>query len=320
MVILEWGFRGNAPNNMIIIHNFEEAARVRSVNRLALGFFDGLHLGHTSVILPLDVQNPHESAVLTFQTHPIDVVNPRQAPPLITGTPHKLKILQDWHIGAVLLLPFDSVRAEESAEDFLKELTPCFPGLKQISVGEDFRFGHQRKGDIVLLEQWARARAIELHVLPRLKMYGENLSSTLIRQYIQDGNLHKASEMLGRPFALYGEVIHSNQFGRQLGFPTANLHTLDQCIPPYGVYAGMVVFNDGSQHKAAVNIGCHPTVSHGTSQMNIEAFILDFEGDLYGQYIHIVPKQKLREERKFPSIQALQDAIQHDVETTAMIL
>ncbi|MFZ5806197.1 MAG: bifunctional riboflavin kinase/FAD synthetase [Verrucomicrobiota bacterium] len=300
---------------MIIIHSFEEAKGVRSVNRLALGFFDGLHLGHASVILPLDMQNPHESAVLTFQTHPIDVVNPKQAPPLITGIPHKLKILRDWQIGAVMLLPFDSARAKESAEDFLKELQPCFPGLKQISVGEDFRFGHKRKGDVALLEKWAHARGIELHVIPRLKMYAENVSSTAIRKNIREGNLHKASEMLGRPFSLYGEVIHGDGFGHRLGYPTANIHTLDQCLPSTGVYAGSVIFDTSTTlHKAAVNIGDRPTIAHGTHQTNIEAHILDFDGDLYGQNIHIVPQQKLRDEQKFPSIQALQDAIQRDVQ------
>lgn len=301
---------------MMVIHSFEEAAKVRSVRRLALGFFDGLHLGHASVILPLDVQNPHESAVLTFQTHPIDVVNPSQAPPLITGIPHKLKILQNWKIGTVLMLPFDSTRANESAEDFLKELEPCFPGLQYIGVGEDFRFGHNRKGDIDLLEHWAVSRNIKLQVSPRLELKGENISSSIIRRKIQNGKLHNASEMLGRSFSLYGEVIHGNQFGRELGFPTANIHTLDQCIPDFGVYAGNVILDDGAQHKAAVNIGSHPTVAHGSIMVNIEAHILDFDADIYGKCIHIVPIQKLRDEQKFSSIQALKAAIKQDVEKT----
>ncbi|MFH1066573.1 MAG: bifunctional riboflavin kinase/FAD synthetase [bacterium] len=295
---------------MMLLQSLQEAQQADFVRHLALGFFDGLHIGHATLIRAWE--DAASNAVLTFQPHPLSIVAPEQKPPLITALPHKLKILEGWKIGAVLLFPFDQRQAQQPAEEFLQNLP--FPRLQSVSVGEDFRFGWQRQGGAPLLTAWAASRGISLRVIPRVKRGNEPISSRRIRRCIQNGELAEASAMLGRPFSLYGEVVTCGQLGRKLGFPTVNLRTLDECWPPTGVYAGATILEDGTEWPSAINIGWRPTVDEQTTEQRIESHLLNFSGDLYGQLVHIVPKQKIRAEEKFASLDALRSAIQADVE------
>lgn len=297
---------------MILLHSLEEARKAGFVRHLALGFFDGLHVGHATLIR--EWKDNASNAVLTFQAHPLSIVAPDQKPQLITALPHKLKILEEWQIGAVLLFPFTQQQAHQSAEDFLKSLP--LPNLESVSVGEDFRFGWQRQGDAALLQKWTSERGITLRVISRVKHGDESISSRRIRQCIRAGNLAEASTMLGRPFSLYGEVVTCGQLGRELGFPTVNLRTLDECWPPTGVYAGSTILADGTEWPSAINIGWRPTVDVKATEQRIESHLLDFSGDLYGQQVYVVPKQKIRDEEKFASLEDLCSAIHADVKRT----
>lgn len=299
---------------MKILHSFSEAKKEAEIRQLALGFFDGLHIGHAAVILPKKgVKNSKECGLLTFQSHPFSVVNPAKHPLLITGLPHKLKILEQWKLGAVLLLSFGLEQARQSAEKFLEDFGRGFPNIEWINIGEDFRFGHQRKGDSEMLKKWAAPRDIQVHVVKRLKQKGANISSSAIREKILKGDLDGAAKMLGRPFSLYGKVVEGDRKGRALGFPTANLGTKDECIPSAGVYAGATLLPDGSKHRSVVNIGFRPTVASQRQKLSIETHLLDFSGNLYGEEIEIFILKKLREEKKFDSEEELRDAIQKDI-------
>lgn len=299
---------------MMVFHTLEEASGAHFIRQFALGFFDGLHRGHQSVIFPKEsIQNPQQCGLLTFHPHPVSIINPSCTPPLVTGQPHKLKILEEWGLGAVIVLKFDLQRSHQPTEEFLKELRKHLPHVQRFSVGFNFRFGHGRKGNSALLKQWAKTNGLKLHIKKRVHYKKHGISSSKIREKIQNGALREASEMLGRPFSLYGEVVEGLHLGRRMGFPTANLQTCDECLPPPGVYAGTTRLADGSEHKSAINMGWRPSVSSSEPEYVVESHLLDFNGDLYGQHIHIIPQQKLRPEEKFNSLEKLKAAIAQDI-------
>ena len=297
---------------MTVLDSLASAPSGKSIRHLALGFFDGLHLGHRRVIL--GGEKPHDparTAVLTFRDHPLSVLHPEKHPALITGLPHKLRILERWQIGSVVALPFDATRSRQDPKDFLRELAAVFPSLQTVSVGPNWRFGKNRSGDVALLGRWCEERKILLDNPEPVLFAGERISSSRIRASITAGQLADSAEMLGRPFTLFGTVGTGAGRGAGLGFATANLKTQDECLPPDGVYAGRAYLKDRKNFPAAINLGAQPTF--GGRDRHLEAHLIGFTGTLSGQNMDLEFSKFLRPIQKFDSAQALTAQIQKDV-------
>ena len=283
-----------------------------TIRHLALGFFDGLHLGHRRVILGGEKPHaPAHTAVLTFRDHPLSVLHPEKHPLLIPGLPHKLRILERWQIGLTVALPFDAGRSRQEPGDFLGELASAFPSLQTVSVGPSWRFGKNRSGDVALLTRWCVARKILLDNPEPVLFGGERISSSRIRAAIAAGQLGDTAEMLGRPFTLFGTVGKGAGRGTGLGFATANLVTEDECLPPEGVYAGHAHLVGGKTFPAAINLGPQPTF--GCEERHPEAHLIGFSGELSGQEMDLEFARFLRPTQKFESPQALAAQIRMDI-------
>lgn len=284
----------------------------KTIRHLALGFFDGLHLGHRRVILGGEKQRAAtNTAVLTFRDHPLSVLHPEKHPALITGLPHKLRILERWQIGMTVTLPFDASRSRQEPPDFLKELASAFPSLQTLSVGPNWRFGRNRSGDVNLLSRWCVEKKILLDNPAPVLFGGERISSSRIRAAIISGQLAETAQMLGRPFTLFGTVGPGAGRGTGLGFATANLQTEDECLPPEGVYAGRALLTDGKTFPAAINLGPQPTF--GGQERHLEAHLMGFAGNLSGQKLDLEFSKFLRPTKKFTSPRELAIQIEKDV-------
>ena len=273
--------------------------------RVAVGVFDGVHLGHRRVIEGCDT-------VLTFDPHPTAVVAPQAAPRLLTTLERKAELAGDLGVEELVVIPFDSAFAAQSAEDFITYVVVERLGAQFVSVGENFRFGHRAKGDPGLLRADER---FDTRVVELLEIDGEIVSSSHIRGLIAGGAVRYAGELLGAPFMVSGEVAHGDKRGRELGFPTANLvPPAGYVMPAHGVYAARA-----NGVAAAVNIGVRPQFQTGRGEL-IEAFLIDWDGDLYGQDLRVEFLERLRGERRFPSIDDLIGQMTQDVERTRGIL
>ncbi len=279
-----------------------ESAGRRSV---AVGTFDGVHLGHREVIRGSD-------SVLTFEPHPVSVVAPQHMPKLLTTIERKAELIASLGVQELIVIPFDTAFAMRSANAFIDDVLVGALGAEQVSVGENFRFGHLAQGDARLLAADGRFTTV---VHPLLEVDGEIVSSSHIRALVLAGEVAEANRMLGSPFRLTGEVTHGDERGRELGFPTANIVPEEAlACPGHGVYACMA---DG--RPAAVSIGVRPTFVTGRGEL-IEAYLLDFDGDLYGQSLRLDFLQRLRGERRFDSAAALIEQMHRDVEHTREIV
>ena len=271
---------------------------------VAVGTFDGVHLGHREVIAGSD-------SVLTFDPHPVSVVAPQHTPKLLTTPERKAELIASLGVQEMIVIPFDADFAQRTAEQFIEEVLVESLGATQVSVGENFRFGNRAKGDPALLEADERFRTV---VHPMFELDGEIVSSSHIRGLLQAGDVAEANRMLGSTFRISGTVAHGDERGRQLGFPTANLVPEEAlAYPGHGVYACLA---DG--RPSAVSIGVRPTFDTGRGEL-IEAYILDFDGDLYGQTLTLEFIERLRGERRFDSAEALQEQMRADVERTREI-
>jgi riboflavin kinase/FMN adenylyltransferase len=267
--------------------------------RVAVGTFDGVHLGHRRVIDGSDT-------VLTFDPHPVSVVAPQAAPRLLTTLERKAELLGGLGVEEVVVIPFDRTFAAQEPQAFIDEVLVGRLGAQRVAVGENFRFGHRAQGDTGLLEADGR---FEVHVEPLLEVDGEVVSSSHIRGLVLGGAVEYAGHLLGAPFAMAGEVVHGDKRGRELGYPTANLVPPEgYVVPGHGVYAARA-----GDHAAAVNVGVRPQFETGRGEL-IEAYLIDFEGDIYGQELRIEFLKRLRGERRFPSVEALVEQMGADVE------
>jgi len=275
-----------------------QRTRARSV---AVGTFDGVHLGHREVIAGSD-------SVLTFEPHPVSVVAPQHTPKLLTTLARKAELIAGLGVQELIVIPFDADFARRSAASFVDDVLVGAVGATRVAVGENFRFGHKAQGDAALLRSDGRFDAV---VHPLLEVDGEVVSSSHIRGLLQAGEVAEANRMLGQPFRLSGEVAHGDERGRALGFPTANLIP-DEALacPGHGVYACLA-----DRRPAAVSIGVRPTFTTGRGEL-IEAYILDFEGDLYGSVLQLDFLARLRGERRFESSEALIEQMRADVRRT----
>jgi riboflavin kinase/FMN adenylyltransferase len=282
---------------------------------VAIGVFDGVHLGHQQVIhQTIADARQHEglAVVVTFDRHPNAVLAPERVPPMIYALPQKLRVIESLGVDATLLIPFDLEFSQVTAADFVHELARGFPHLVSVCVGSRFTFGHQRSGNVALLKSMGRELGFSVHSLASVSLDDEAVSSTRIRAAIRKGDLDAASQMLGRACSLCAKVVRGDSLGRQLGFPTANLDSTGLVLPPTGVYAAHALL-DQQEYRAVLNLGYRPTISQPARRLQVEAHLLDFTGELYGRELEIVWAAKLRDERKFPSPAALRMQIERDI-------
>jgi riboflavin kinase/FMN adenylyltransferase len=267
--------------------------------RVAVGTFDGVHLGHREVIRGSDT-------VLTFDPHPLAVINPDALPKLLDSFPIKRDLIAGLGVEELVVIPFDREFAARSHEQFVDEVLMGALGATHISVGENFRFGKGAKGDTGYL----RSRPeFETRVVPLVEVAGETVSSSHIRGLVAAGEVRQAAEFLGGPFLLEGEVVPGDRRGQTLGFPTANIVPDDRlAVPGHGVYAAWA-----HGRPAAVNVGVRPTFDTGRGLI-VEAYLLDFDGDLYGEVLRVAFVERLRGEKRFETVDALVDQMHLDVE------
>ena len=273
--------------------------------KVAIGTFDGVHLGHREVIRGNDT-------VLTFDPHPLSVLAPQALPKLLDSPAIKRDLIAGLGVEELVTIPFDRDVASKSADQFIDEVLVEKLGATHVSVGENFRFGQKAKGDPDLL----RSRSeFETRVVPLVEVENETVSSTHIRALVAAGDVERAASFLGAPFMLEGEVVGGDEVGRTLGFPTANIVPDDQIAHPgHGIYAAWA-----HGHMAAVNVGVRPTFKTGRGLL-VEAYLIDFDADLYGQTLRIAFVQRLRGERRFESAEALAEQMHRDVEDARRVL
>jgi len=297
---------------VLICKSFEELAALDRPLHLALGVFDGVHIGHQAVIgraVQAAVADGGIAGMLTFEPHPIRVIAPEKAPKSLLATlEHKAEIVRELGVELFVPLHFDAALAAMDATEFISRLVTA--SIRTLAVGEDWRFGRQRGGDVTLLRREAITRGFRLEAVPPVMLDGERISSTRIRQAIRDGNLTAAQRMLGRPYSLSGKVIAGKKLGRTLGFPTANLNTADAQLPPDGVWVVRALLADGRSIPSVANLGTRPTVD-GISHL-LEVHLFDFNEDLYNQTLEIQFEKFLRPEMNFGSLDPLKSQIQLD--------
>ncbi|HXS44944.1 MAG TPA: bifunctional riboflavin kinase/FAD synthetase [Solirubrobacteraceae bacterium] len=281
----------------------------RRPRRVAVGTFDGVHLGHREVIRGADT-------VLTFDPHPAAVVAPAGAPRLLTTLERKAQLVESLGVDELVVIPFDHDFAQRSAEAFVDDVLVGTLGATHVGVGENFRFGHKARGDAALLAADPR---FETRVVPLLEVDGEVVSSSHIRGLVLGGAVEYADRLLGAPFTVIGEVARGDERGRTLGYPTANLVPQDGLVVPgHGVYACRATTPDGTEHVAATNVGVRPMFVTGRGEL-IEAYLVDFEGDLYGQALTVAFLKRLRGEKRFASVDALVEQMARDVQDARAI-
>jgi riboflavin kinase/FMN adenylyltransferase len=294
---------------------------------ITIGAYDGVHLGHQEVIRQvrhLASELHARSAVVTFDRHPATIVRPESAPQLLTDDDQRLELLTATGVDGTVIVRFDEAQAQEAPEAFVERVLVDVLAVRAIVVGEDFHFGRHRGGNVAMLEDLGRRfdfDVVPLELVPREDGVDEPVSSTAIRRALAGGNVALAASMLGRPFEARGVVVLGDQRGRLLGFPTANVEVPNRvCLPSDGVYAGEYERPDGSVYPCAINLGRRPTFYEHADHSLLEAHLLDFEGDLYGERAVVRFEHFLRSERKFDGIDSLVAQLKHDIEHARQLL
>lgn len=293
---------------------------------VTIGAYDGVHLGHRAVIgevRRLAAELGCATAVVTFDSHPATVVRPDSAPLLLTDLDQKLELLAGTGVDYTLLVRFDEARSQEPAEEFVREVLVGCLRARAIVVGEDFHFGRGRGGNVALLRDMGPELGFDVVGLGLVNVGGfaTPVSSTAIRRALAAGDVAAASELLGRQHEVRGVVAEGDRRGRQLGFPTANVSVpRDILLPADGIYAGWYVRPDGSVHPSAISLGRRPTFYEHADASLLEAYLLDFDGELYGEEARVRFVSRLRGEERFDSVEALVDQMGRDVIATRAAL
>ena len=307
---------------MKVLHAIDELASVPGPVSLAIGVFDGVHLGHQAVIGAATehaAQHGGTAAVLTFDPHPLHVLRPDLAPRLLCSTKHQLAILDRLGVSHMVMCRFDKAFASTSAEDFIARLAASCRPLGFISVGYSWRFGAKGAGDIHLVMNAGERLGFGVYGVPPVCVDGAVVSSTAIRETVRLGKFGKAQLLLGREYTVLGSVVHGKQLGRQIGVPTANLDVEAEQLPPAGVYAVRALVQ-GRWQNGVANLGHRPTVSPEDSELSLEVHLLDFDADLYGRDIEVCFVQRLRDEQRFSDLDALKAQIAEDVSAARAVL
>ncbi len=290
---------------------------------LAIGVFDGVHLGHQAVIgraVADSRRDPGSAAVVvTFDPHPLRVLRPESAPRLLTSTRHKLQFFAALGATHCLAMPFDLPFAATPPEEFITSLARYSQPLREICVGFNWSFGRGREGNLDLLTRLGDRFNFAVVGLPSVAVDGETVSSTLIRQAVEMGDLTRAERLLGREFTILGTVVAGQQLGRQLGFPTANLAAHNEQFPPNGVYAVEASWRGGT-YPGVVNLGYRPTVAQPGGERLLELHLFDFSKQIYDEDVEVRFRHFLRPERRFANLEALRAQISRDSEQARKFL
>jgi riboflavin kinase / FMN adenylyltransferase len=303
-----------------------------SVGRLtggaaAIGNFDGVHLGHQALFAAAkrDAQGP--TCALTFEPHPARLLAPDYAPPLISEKPRKRELIAAAGVSDLIEQPFDAAFASTGPEQFVEMVVAT--GIAEVVVGHDFTYGKARAGTVDTLRESLGAHGVRLRVVPPVAVNGLVCSSTKVREFVLEGRVEAANMLLGRPFDLDGEVVEGAGRGRKLGWPTANIRTTNELLPAVGVYAVRArLLSGGPPIAGAANLGLNPTFrpqvalagAAGHPPLSLEVHLLDFAQDIYGRKLRVEFVHRLREERRFPGVDALKAQITHDVEQARRLL
>lgn len=307
---------------MNMLFEMEDLARVPGPLHLAVGVFDGLHLGHQAVI---DLAKKRRSetggevVVITFDPHPAAVLAPHRAPRILTSPRHKARLLYEVaNIRHLLVIRFDEEFAAMPAEEFIRGLVQT-EQIASISVGRDFRFGKGRAGDVALLERLGRELGFEVHAAGIVETGGTVISSTRIRAAIEEGDLPAAAALLGRPYRVLGTVVEGRKLGRTIGFPTANLAVQSEPLPPPGVYAARA-FGNADSWDGVANLGYRPTVESGGPRLLLEVHLFGLDHEIYGEDLEVEFVRFLRAEQKFSGLDELRAQIARDSLTAREVL
>jgi riboflavin kinase/FMN adenylyltransferase len=288
---------------------------------ITIGAYDGVHRGHRAVIAQVQARAGElgaRSVVVTFDRHPASVIRPDAAPRLLTNATQKLELLAETGVDATVVVPFSAAQARETPVDFVERVIVNALRTQAVIVGSDFHFGHMRQGNITLLRELGERHDFTCEpvvLVPRADGVDEPISSTAIRRALAGGEIETATRLLGRALEVRGTVVTGDQRGRTIGFATANVEIPNgMCLPSDGVYAGLYRRPDGSEHACAINLGRRPTFYVNAEHSLLEAHLLDFAGDLYGEDAAVTFVAFLRSEKQFAGIDELKTQLKLDVE------
>jgi riboflavin kinase / FMN adenylyltransferase len=300
---------------MRILRSISELSQLPGPLFLAIGVFDGVHLGHQAVI-STSARHAKDAGgtpvVVTFDPHPARVLRPNDAPHLLTATQHKIALIRDLGVAHLLVLQFDRQFASTAPEEFVRQLVINSRPLREICVGHEWSFGKGRAGNLALLKELGTASDFDVVGVPAVTVNGEVVSSTAIRRAVAAGNLIKATQMLGREYTILGTVKAGEKLGRKLGFPTANLSAHSEQFPPNGVYVAEARLA-GALYRGVANLGYRPTVNAGNPERLLELHLFDLNRDIYGEEVEVRFLRFLRPEQKFENVDALTAQIARDV-------
>jgi riboflavin kinase/FMN adenylyltransferase len=299
---------------MRLFHGTDNA-KIARPTVLTLGVFDGLHLGHQLVMRTVVERARAAGAVptvITFDPHPRAVLHPESAPPLLQTFDQKVEALGVLGIEQTIVVRFTPAFAEVRAEDFLRDVVYERLQAKEVYLGKGFAFGHNREGDIELLRRVSAELGFHADEVPEVQLRGCRISSSSIRKLLSEGRVNLARRMLGRPYGVEGRVVRGAERGRSLGFPTANLRPQNRVIPRRGVYVTATLI-EGEWRRSITNIGTRPTFEREGAEPSLETFVINWEGDLYGDVLRVRFLHRLRDEKKFGSVEDLKRQINYDL-------
>lgn len=307
---------------MITLNSIDQLSSLPGPVALAIGVFDGVHLGHQEVIRSACEhagQHGGTAVVMTFDPHPMRVLRPDLAPRMLCCTRHKTQILDRLGVPCTLVCPFDAARSQTPAEEFIRELAAACRPLGFISVGLTWKFGQGGRGNIHLLTDLGSELGFSVYGVPPVTIDGEVVSSTLIREAVNAGDFSRAALLLGREYTVFGNVVEGHRLGRQIGFPTANLNVAFEQFPPAGVYA-VRVLHRGEWLAGVANLGTRPTVAPENRAPTLEVHLFDWDQDLYGQDLEVLFVRHLRTEKRFSGVAELRAQIEADAGQARRIL
>jgi riboflavin kinase/FMN adenylyltransferase len=298
---------------MRLFHGTDNA-KIARPTVLTLGVFDGLHLGHQLVMHTVVERARAAGAVptvITFEPHPRAVLHPESAPPLLQTFDQKIEALGMLGIEQAIVVHFDKAFAEVRASDFLRDVVHERLQAKEVYLGKGFAFGHNREGNIELLKRVSRELGFHAEEVEEVQLRGRRISSSLIRKLLLEGRVNLARRMLGRPYGVEGRVVRGAERGRTIGFPTANLRPQNRVIPRGGVYVTATLI-EGSWRRSITNIGKRPTFERD-AEPSLETFVIDWEGNLYGDVVRVRFLHRLRDEKRFGGVEDLKRQINYDL-------
>jgi len=289
---------------------------------LTIGNFDGVHRGHQAMLARLNERASVlglSACVLTFEPHPLELFAPQTAPTRLTSLREKLELLAAHDIERVHVSRFNRAYANKTPQDFIERVLLDGLGMRWLLIGDDFRFGARRAGDFSMLQEASRRHGFGLEAMPTIEQEGVRVSSSAVRAALAAGKLAEAEALLGRPYSISGRVVHGDKLGRKIGFPTANVQLRHNRPPLSGIFAVRTVDGHGQVRNGAASLGLRPTVDN-SGRAKLEVHLFDFDGDLYGEHLHIDFLHKIRDEKKYPDLDALKARIAEDCDIAREVL